>query len=68
MKRYRDWMAQALRDLEHAGVSLRAGHYEWACFAAQQAAEKAVAEEAVRKARRIVDYVRGKLPPEGESA
>ncbi|WP_225876134.1 HEPN domain-containing protein [Infirmifilum lucidum] len=31
-----------MRDLEHAQRSLDAGDYEWACFAAQQAGEKAV--------------------------
>ena len=40
--RSRDWLNQALKDLEHAEDSLRAGRHEWACFAAQQAAEKAV--------------------------
>ena len=35
-------MDQAHRDLEHARVSIASGHFEWACFAAQQAAEKAV--------------------------
>ena len=42
VSRARDWLRQALRDLEHAKRSLEAGDYEWACFAAQQAAEKAV--------------------------
>ena len=37
-----DWFNQALRDLEQARDSARAGRHEWACFAAQQAAEKAV--------------------------
>lgn len=37
-----DWLAQAGRDLEQAGDSRRSGKHEWACFAAQQAAEKAV--------------------------
>jgi HEPN domain-containing protein len=36
-----DWLAQAKRDLEQARDSERAGRHEWACFAAQQAAEKA---------------------------
>lgn len=40
--RYKDWLRQAKRDLEHAKHSLRDGDYEWACFATQQAAEKAV--------------------------
>ncbi len=37
-----DWQAQAERDLEQALDSQRAARHEWACFAAQQAAEKAV--------------------------
>ncbi len=37
-----DWLKQAERDLEHAKKSMELGYYEWACFAAQQAAEKAV--------------------------
>lgn len=40
--RARDWLNQAVRDLEQAEDSRRAGRHEWACFAAQQAAEKAV--------------------------
>src|SRR3989304_3362701 len=41
MNRSGDWLAQARRDLEHARQSIGLGHFEWACFAAQQAAEKA---------------------------
>ncbi len=37
-----DWFQQAERDLEQAQDSFAAGRHEWACFAAQQAAEKAV--------------------------
>lgn len=37
-----DWFRQAEADLRHAHNSLASGDYEWACFAAQQAAEKAV--------------------------
>lgn len=37
-----DWLAQASRDLEQAMASQSEGRHEWACFAAQQAAEKAV--------------------------
>ncbi len=37
-----DWLAQAGRDLEQARSSQREGRHEWACFAAEQAAEKAV--------------------------
>ncbi|MEM1928312.1 MAG: HEPN domain-containing protein [Acidilobaceae archaeon] len=37
-----DWMAEARADLEHAEASIGLGDYNWACFAAQQAAEKAL--------------------------
>lgn len=40
--RAHDWLNQALRDLDQAEDSRRAGRHEWACFAGQQAAEKAV--------------------------
>jgi HEPN domain-containing protein len=37
-----DWFRQAQADLKHARNALASGDYEWSCFAAQQAAEKAV--------------------------
>ncbi|MFQ6047716.1 MAG: HEPN domain-containing protein [Gemmatimonadales bacterium] len=37
-----DWLAQAERDLEQAEASRGIERHEWACFAAHQAAEKAV--------------------------
>lgn len=40
--RAQDWFRQAERDMEQAGASRAAERHEWACFAAQQAAEKAV--------------------------
>jgi HEPN domain-containing protein len=40
--RSRDWLRQAERDLEQAGASREQQRHEWACFAAQQGAEKAV--------------------------
>ncbi|MFQ5930541.1 MAG: HEPN domain-containing protein [Acidobacteriota bacterium] len=40
--RDQDWLRQAQRDLDQAEDSQRVGRHEWACFAAQQAAEKAV--------------------------
>jgi HEPN domain-containing protein len=40
--RSEDWLRQAQADLEHAELSAREGDFEWSCFAAQQAAEKAV--------------------------
>ena len=42
MERSRDWFRQAERDLKQARWALKGGFYEWACFSAQQAAEKAV--------------------------
>lgn len=38
----RRWLRQAERDLKAARDSLNSGNYEWACFQAQQAAEKAL--------------------------
>lgn len=40
--RAEDWLRQALRDLEHARAAMERDTFEWAAFAAQQAAEKAV--------------------------
>lgn len=37
-----DWIEQAARDLDLAQEARSSGHHEWACFAAQQSAEKAV--------------------------
>lgn len=37
-----DWFSQACRDLNQAEDSRREERHEWACFAAQQSAEKAV--------------------------
>ena len=42
VERSRDWIDQAESDLEHAKHDLRSGFYDWACFSAQQSAEKAV--------------------------
>ncbi len=41
-ERSRDWFRQAEADLRHAGNSVKAGDYDWASFASQQAAEKAI--------------------------
>jgi HEPN domain-containing protein len=48
--RAKDWLAQAERDMELADLARREGKHEWACFAAQQAAEKAV---------KAIHYARG---------
>lgn len=37
-----DWLSQARRDLDQAAASRTELRHEWACFAAHQAAEKAV--------------------------
>ena len=37
-----DWIAPAKADLAHADLSVEHAHFDWACFSAQQAAEKAV--------------------------
>ena len=42
MDRSKDWISQAKRDLENANYEIDGGYYEWACFLAQQSAEKAV--------------------------
>ncbi len=42
VNRAQDWFRQAERDLEQAKKSQEDDLHEWACFAAQQAAEKAV--------------------------
>jgi HEPN domain-containing protein len=47
--RWADWFRQAEADLSHARHALAGAHYEWACFAAQQSAEKAL--KAVHGAR-----------------
>jgi HEPN domain-containing protein len=41
-ERSADWMRQAKRDLEMAEKAMESGFFEWTCFIAQQAAEKAV--------------------------
>ena len=41
-ERSEDWIKQAVRDLKTAEEMAKSGSFEWSCFAAQQAAEKAV--------------------------
>lgn len=41
-RRVQDWLRQADKDLKHAQNAVSDGDFEWACFAAQQAAEKAL--------------------------
>ena len=42
MNRAIDWFRQAKRDFEKAQVDFEHSYYEWCCFTAQQASEKAV--------------------------
>ncbi len=42
MERSADWLDEAEGDLEHAKSDLKGKYYNWACFSAQQAAEKAL--------------------------
>lgn len=42
MERSKDWLLQAQGDLAHAHLDLEHAYYDWACFSAQQSAEKAV--------------------------
>ena len=42
MERSKDWFDEAQGDLEHALSDIQTGFYNWACFSAQQAAEKAL--------------------------
>jgi len=42
MERSKDWLDEAQGDLEHARSDVQGGFYNWACFSAQQAAEKAI--------------------------
>ncbi|GBC84190.1 hypothetical protein HRbin11_00612 [bacterium HR11] len=41
-RRVADWFRQAEADLRHARHAMEDGDFEWSCFAAQQAAEKAL--------------------------
>jgi len=41
-ERSKDWMNQAIKDLKTAEQLIKSESFEWSCFIAQQAAEKAV--------------------------
>ncbi|MBI4289278.1 MAG: HEPN domain-containing protein [Chloroflexi bacterium] len=59
--RARDWLRQATRDLKQAEDSQRAELHEWACFASQQAAEKAVKALHMHLAQEAWGHVVAKL-------
>ena len=42
VSRAKDWLDQARRDLDLSRHAASGGYHEWACFSAQQSAEKAV--------------------------
>lgn len=42
MERSKDWMDEAKGDLEHAKSDVAGNYHNWACFSAQQSAEKAI--------------------------
>lgn len=48
-----DWLKQAEKDLQHAKNSQKFGDYEWACFAAQQSAEKGLKAVYILKFKRL---------------
>ena len=63
-ERSRDWFRQAVHDLSHAKSAADTGDHDWACFAAQQAAEKALeadSREAIDHAEQVIGFVRRRL-------
>ena len=49
-----DWLTQARQDISSAENTMASGSYEWACFIAQQGAEKAV--NALYQKLQVVPY------------
>lgn len=74
VERSRDWLAQAHHDLASARASAASGFHDWAAFAAQQAAEKAIkalyqarAEEAWGHSLvRLLDLLPGDVAPSAD--
>jgi HEPN domain-containing protein len=68
--RWADWYAQARHDLEHAESAAVADRHDWACFAAHQAAEKAVKALHLRLGQEawghVVARLLAELPPSTE--
>ncbi len=56
-----DWLKQAGRDLEHAQASQSLASFEWACFAAHQAAENAVKALHLRQGQEAWGHVIARL-------
>jgi len=65
--RFQDWLKQADADLRHARNAERSHDFEWACFAAQQSAEKALKALFLRLGMEAwghtVSVLLGNLPP-----
>ena len=59
--RWADWYAQSRHDLEHAEAAAAAGRHDWACFAAHQAAEKAVKATHLRLGQEAWGHVVARL-------
>ena len=62
-----DWLAQAVRDLDQARDSQGARRHEWACFAAQQSAEKAVKALHLHRGQEVWGHVVAQLLAELQS-
>lgn len=60
-QRWRDWFAQAEHDLEQAVASARDDRHDWACFAAHQAAEKALKALHLTQGREVWGHVVSRL-------
>lgn len=61
MDRSGDWLKQAGLDLDLARDAARSGRHEWACFAAHQAAEKAIKALHLRKGQEAWGHVLHRL-------
>jgi len=67
VERSRDWWTQAQADLAHAKAAVGVRHFDWACFAAHQAAEKALKAVFERRGERVAGHsVRYLLAAVGE--
>ena len=49
-----NWIDEAEGDLEHAKSDTERGFYNWACFSAQQAAEKGVISKMIEGGIEII--------------
>ncbi len=56
-----DWLKQAERDLKQAKASQSLESFEWACFAAHQAAEKAVKALHLSQGQEALEHVIARL-------